>query len=213
MKNRNDELYAQLQTLLVFMFQYNGEYPLFLSSQAQLLSSIQLSPDDLSAPGSLLLPSPSATSGGSSSGGDFVQDYMPLFSDPPSNQTLSTHDPLTQCLPAQDLTTPPPPPSSLDGVLNEAHSVSSPSVTSNAAAGSDYAPQLPQLAPMPPTLVQQKQHPQTFALPQPFQPVSANKNRTVKRIAPANTLPASHLILTGVMFCAFIDFYYSYSAL
>lgn len=166
-------------------------------SQAQLLSSIQLSPDDLSAPGSLLLPSPSATSGGSSSGGDFVQDYMPLFSDPPSNQTLSTHDPLTQCLPAQDLTTPPPPPSSLDGVLNEAHSVSSPSVTSNAAAGSDYAPQLPQLAPMPPTLVQQKQHPQTFALPQPFQPVSANKNRTVKRIAPANTLPASHLILTG----------------
>ncbi|KAK7933084.1 hypothetical protein WMY93_003980 [Mugilogobius chulae] len=53
-------------------------------------------------------------------------------------------------------------------------------------------PQLPALAPMPSPSVGQ-----TFALPQPYHPVSTSKNRPVKRIAPANTLPASHLILAG----------------
>ncbi|XP_055017372.1 MLX-interacting protein isoform X2 [Boleophthalmus pectinirostris] len=181
-------------------------------AQAQLLSSMQLPPEQMHPPGPLLLSSPmSSPSAGPSrrsTSTDFAPSYMPLFPEqgPPSAQPLSsgpptlTHDPLTQCLPPPDLSSPAPPraPSLERTVLSDTHTaVQATSTAHNGVPGSDYGsisaqPQLPPLAPMPSPPV-----PQTFALPQPYQPVSANKNRPVKRIAPANALPAPHLILTG----------------
>ncbi|XP_070690370.1 MLX-interacting protein-like isoform X1 [Pempheris klunzingeri] len=166
----------------------------------------------------------SRTGGG---GGDaaYVQNYMPLFPGQVASsdqavvssvsQTLS-HDPLTQCLSGQDMASAAPMiPSPLDSTsaLGEVvapsvttHTTSSTVTPSNSATafrhGSEYScistqppPPLSQLqAPLPATSVH---HPQTFALPRPFQSSSANKSRPVQRIAPANTLPSSHLILTG----------------
>uniref|UniRef100_A0A3B4ABZ8 BHLH domain-containing protein n=1 Tax=Periophthalmus magnuspinnatus TaxID=409849 RepID=A0A3B4ABZ8_9GOBI len=177
---------------------------------AQLLSSMHLPPDHMLPPGPLLLPSsmanlPAGPSRGST-GTDFAPNYMPLFPEqvPSSTQPISsgpptlTHDPLTQCLPPSDLSSPGPPTPSLDRtVLGDAHTA--PPITHNGVPGSDYGtissqpapPQLPALASMPsPPMAQ------TFALPQPYQPVGTNKNRLVKRIAPASALPAPHLILT-----------------
>ncbi|XP_033828925.1 MLX-interacting protein isoform X2 [Periophthalmus magnuspinnatus] len=181
------------------------------TAQAQLLSSMHLPPDHMLPPGPLLLPSsmanlPAGPSRGST-GTDFAPNYMPLFPEqvPSSTQPISsgpptlTHDPLTQCLPPSDLSSPGPPTPSLDRtVLGDAHTA--PPITHNGVPGSDYGtissqpapPQLPALASMPsPPMAQ------TFALPQPYQPVGTNKNRLVKRIAPASALPAPHLILTG----------------
>uniref|UniRef100_A0A672YGU6 BHLH domain-containing protein n=1 Tax=Sphaeramia orbicularis TaxID=375764 RepID=A0A672YGU6_9TELE len=194
-------------------------------SQAQLMSSMQLTPDHISPPGPLPVPPPLASqTGGTDTGsGDaaYAQNYMPLFPGQvaPNSQALSqplAHDPLAQCLPGQDMASAAPVPSPLDNTsaLDATvtpsvitHTASSTVTPSNAATtfshGSEYSSlsphpqpppsQLQQMAPLPATPVQQ-----TFALPRPFQSASTNKNRPVQRIAPANPLSASHLILTGL---------------
>lgn len=191
------------------------------------MSSMQLTTNHISPPGPLPIPTPMAsqTSRTCGGGGDaaFVQNYMPLFSGQvaPSDQTVVTsvsNDPLAQCLPGQDMVSAAPMvPSSLDNtsVLGETvaptvitHTASSTVTPSDTATtfshASEYSSistqppppsQLQSLAPLPATSVQ---HPQTFALPRPFQSSSANKNRPVQRIAPAKPLPSSHLILTGL---------------
>uniref|UniRef100_A0A8P4FYN2 BHLH domain-containing protein n=1 Tax=Dicentrarchus labrax TaxID=13489 RepID=A0A8P4FYN2_DICLA len=174
-------------------------------SQAQLMSPMQLTTNHISPPGPLPIPSPMASrTGGGGADAAFVQNYMPLFPG--------------QVAPSRDMASAAPMvPSPLDNTsaLGETvapsvitHTASSTVTPSEAATtfshGSDYSslskqpppPQLQPLAPLPATSVQ---HPQTFALPRPFQPSSANKNRPVQRIAPANTLPSSHLILTGLL--------------
>ncbi|XP_029999724.1 MLX-interacting protein isoform X2 [Sphaeramia orbicularis] len=193
-------------------------------SQAQLMSSMQLTPDHISPPGPLPVPPPLASqTGGTDTGsGDaaYAQNYMPLFPGQvaPNSQALSqplAHDPLAQCLPGQDMASAAPVPSPLDNTsaLDATvtpsvitHTASSTVTPSNAATtfshGSEYSSlsphpqpppsQLQQMAPLPATPVQQ-----TFALPRPFQSASTNKNRPVQRIAPANPLSASHLILTA----------------
>ncbi|CAK6966467.1 MLX-interacting protein isoform X2 [Scomber scombrus] len=201
-------------------------------SQAQLMSSMQLTSNHISPPGPLPIPSPMASqnSGTGGGGGDaaYVQNYMPLFSGHVAAsdqavvssvpQTLS-HDPLAQCLPGQNMVSAAPMvPSPLDNTaaLDETvapsvitHTASSIVTPSSAATtfthGSDYnsisaqpppppPSQLQSLAPLPASSVQ---HPQTFVLPRPFQTSSANKNRPMQRIAPANPVSSSHLILTA----------------
>ncbi|KAJ4942342.1 hypothetical protein JOQ06_012208 [Pogonophryne albipinna] len=166
-------------------------------SQTQLMSSM-LTSNHISPPGPLPIPSPMASqtspTGGAGGGGRdsaYARNYMPLF-------------------PGQDLTSAPAPmvPSPLDNTsaLDETHTAPSTVPPSDAASNfsqaSEYssisAPpppsQLQSLAPLPAPPVR---HPQTFVLPRPFQSSSSNKNRPVQRIAPANTLPTSHLILTA----------------
>ncbi|XP_059193095.1 MLX-interacting protein isoform X2 [Centropristis striata] len=184
-------------------------------SQAQLMSSM-LTTNHISPPGPLPVPSPMASQT-SRPGAAYVPNYMPLFSGQvaPSGQAVVSsvsHDPLVQCLPGQDLV-----PSPLDNtsaldetvspsvITHTASSTVTPSdATTTFSHASEYssistqppAPtsQLQPLAPLPATPVQ---HPQTFALPRPFQSSSANKNLPVQRIAPANSLPPSHLILAA----------------
>ncbi|XP_029999727.1 MLX-interacting protein isoform X5 [Sphaeramia orbicularis] len=144
---------------------------------------------------------------------------QPAF--PSVSPTASSVTPLpssssqSQCLPGQDMASAAPVPSPLDNTsaLDATvtpsvitHTASSTVTPSNAATtfshGSEYSSlsphpqpppsQLQQMAPLPATPVQQ-----TFALPRPFQSASTNKNRPVQRIAPANPLSASHLILTA----------------
>ncbi|XP_047446752.1 MLX-interacting protein isoform X2 [Mugil cephalus] len=160
-------------------------------------------------------------------GGDasYVQNYMPLFPGQVatgdqaavvSSQPLS-HDPLVQCLPGQDMVSAGsmvPSPLDNSSALDEAVS---PSVITHTASStvndtvttfshsSDYSsispqppPPLPsQLQPLAPLPSMPVQHPQTFALPRPFPSSGPNKSRPMQRIAPANPLPSSHLILTG----------------
>ncbi|XP_068559745.1 MLX-interacting protein isoform X1 [Cebidichthys violaceus] len=155
----------------------------------------------------------------------YVQNYLPLFPghlahrDQAAVSSVSqplSHDPLAQCLPSQDMASAAPMvPSSLDNTsaLDETvepsvitHKTSSTVKPSDAATtfshASDYSsistqPPPSQLQPLASLTATRVQHPQTFALPRPFQSSSANKNRPVQRIAPANTLPPSHLILTA----------------
>uniref|UniRef100_A0A3B4Z6T4 MLX-interacting protein-like n=1 Tax=Stegastes partitus TaxID=144197 RepID=A0A3B4Z6T4_9TELE len=191
-------------------------------SQVQLMSSMQLSGNHITPSCPLPIPSPMAgqtSRSGGSGGTDFVQNYLSLFPGQvtASDQAGVSHDPLAQCLPGQDMgSAAPMVPSPLNNTsaLDEtvAHSVithtaSSTVTPSNTATtfshSSDYSSmstqppppssQLQPLAALPSTPV----HPQTFALPRPFQPCSANKSRPMQRIAPANPLPQSHLILTG----------------
>uniref|UniRef100_A0A8C2X8J6 MLX interacting protein n=1 Tax=Cyclopterus lumpus TaxID=8103 RepID=A0A8C2X8J6_CYCLU len=136
------------------------------------------------------------------------------------SQPLS-RDPLAQCLPGQDMASAAPMlPSALDNTpaLDETvepsvitHKTSSTVKPSDAVTTfshtSDYSsistqPPTPpsQLQPLAPLTATSVHHPQTFALPRPFQSSSANKIRPVQRIAPANTLASSHLILTGLFF-------------
>ncbi|XP_033947019.1 MLX-interacting protein isoform X4 [Pseudochaenichthys georgianus] len=128
----------------------------------------------------------------------------------PSVTPLPSSSSRSQCLSGQDLTSEPAPmvPSPLDNTsaLDETHTAPSTVPPSDAASNfsqaSEYssisAPpppsQLQSLAPLPAPPVR---HPQTFVLPRPFQSSSSNKNRPVQRIAPANTHPTSHLILTA----------------
>ncbi|XP_008292648.1 MLX-interacting protein-like isoform X4 [Stegastes partitus] len=191
-------------------------------SQVQLMSSMQLSGNHITPSCPLPIPSPMAgqtSRSGGSGGTDFVQNYLSLFPGQvtASDQAGVSHDPLAQCLPGQDMgSAAPMVPSPLNNTsaLDEtvAHSVithtaSSTVTPSNTATtfshSSDYSSmstqppppssQLQPLAALPSTPV----HPQTFALPRPFQPCSANKSRPMQRIAPANPLPQSHLILTA----------------
>ncbi|XP_029295853.1 MLX-interacting protein isoform X2 [Cottoperca gobio] len=188
-------------------------------TQAQLMSSM-LTSNHISPPGSLPIPASMASHTSQTGGGDsaYVRNYMPLFPGQvaPSGQRVVssvsqplTRDPLAQCLPGQDITSAAPMvPSSLDNTstLDETHSASSVVPPSDAAPtfshASEYSSistqpppsQLQHLAPLPANPVK---HPQTFVLPRPFQSSSANKNRPVQRIAPANSLPPAHLILTA----------------
>nr|XP_046243477.1 MLX-interacting protein isoform X2 [Scatophagus argus] len=85
-------------------------------SQAQLISSMQLTTNHISPPGPLPIPSPmtseTSRTDGNSSDAAYVQNYMPLFpgqvarSDQAVVSTVSqplSHDPLAQCLSGQDM--------------------------------------------------------------------------------------------------------------
>ncbi|XP_069555478.1 MLX-interacting protein isoform X2 [Brachyistius frenatus] len=159
-------------------------------SQAQLMSSMQLTTNHITRSGPLNIPSLMASETNGRDGGDaaFVQNYISLFPGqvPPSDQAAVSsvsqplsHDPLVQCLPGQDMAS-----AALDETVASSISAQPPPPPS----------QLQPLAPAPAAPVQQ---PQTFALPRLLQPSSANKNRPMQRIAPANTLPASHVFLTA----------------
>lgn len=194
-------------------------------SQAQLMPSLlttnHISPP---GPPPIPSPMASQTSR-TASGAAYVPNYMPLFPGQvaPSDQAVVpsvpqplSHDPLAQCLSGRDMASVAPMvPSPLDhtSALDETvapsvitHTASS-TVTPSAAAttlshASEYCSistqpppppsQLQPLAPLPATPVQ---HPQTFALPRPFQSPSANKTHPVQRIS--STIPSSHLILTA----------------
>uniref|UniRef100_A0A3Q0R0K2 Cilia and flagella associated protein 251 n=1 Tax=Amphilophus citrinellus TaxID=61819 RepID=A0A3Q0R0K2_AMPCI len=132
--------------------------------------------------------------------------------------TSPIYDPLEQCLPSQDMVSATPmvtSPLNNTSVLDETvapsvitHTASSTVTPSDSATtfshSSEYStisaqtPALPShLQPIAPLAATPVQHPQAFALPRPLQPSSANKNRPMPRIAPANTLPSSQIILTG----------------
>uniref|UniRef100_A0A4W6GB49 MLX interacting protein n=1 Tax=Lates calcarifer TaxID=8187 RepID=A0A4W6GB49_LATCA len=166
----------------------------------------------------------SRTGGGDAA---YVQNYMPLFPGQvaPSDQAVVStvpqplsHDPLAQCLPGQDMASAAsmvPSPLNNTSALDETvppsvitHTASSTITPSDAATtfsqASEYCsistqspPPPSQLQTMTPSPATPVQHHQTFALPRPFQSSSANKNRPVQRIAPANPLPSSQFILTG----------------
>lgn len=194
--------------------------------QAQLMSSMQFTTNPVSSPGPLSIPSPMASQTSRTSSGDgdaaYVQNYIPLFPGNvvPTNQSVVSHDPLAQCLSGQDVASATPMASSPLGSTSALGETVAPTVITHTASSivtpSDAATtfrndteygsvstqptpppsQLQRLATLPTTTVQQ---PRTFALPHPFQPSSANKNRPVQRIALANTIPSSHLILTGLL--------------
>uniref|UniRef100_A0A665X6K6 BHLH domain-containing protein n=1 Tax=Echeneis naucrates TaxID=173247 RepID=A0A665X6K6_ECHNA len=206
------------------------------SSQSQLMSSMQLTTNHISPPGSLPIISSivsqtnrTGDAGGDGDGAAYVQNYMALFPGQVAptdqavissvSQTLS-HEPLVQCLPGQDMGSGAPMvPSALDNrsTLDETvgpsvitHTASSTVTASNAATTFSHGPEYGSIStqhPPPPPLLQPMasmsatpvQQPQTFAMPRPFLSSSANKTRPVQRIAPANTIPPSHLIL-GVLF-------------
>lgn len=168
----------------------------------------------------------SRTGGASGGNAAYVQNYMTLFPGQvaPSDQAVVSstvvsqplsHDALGQCLPGQDMASASPlVPSPLDNTsaLDETvvpsvitHTASSTVTPSDAATtftcSSDYSSLSTQPPPPPSQLQALAQSPvtQTFALPRPLQSSSTIKNRPVQRIAPANTLPPSHLILTGLL--------------
>ncbi|XP_068422752.1 MLX-interacting protein isoform X2 [Clinocottus analis] len=192
-------------------------------SQAELMSSI-LASNNISAPGSLPMSSPMAnqTSQTAGVGGDaavYVPNFMPLFpgqgaprdqaavSQPLSRNTLA------QCLPGQDMASAAPmSPSPLNNTsaldLNVepsviTHKTSSTVKPSDAVTTFSHASDFSSIStqpPPPPSQLQSAtpvQQLQTFALPRPFLSSSSNKKRPVQRIAPANTLAPSHLILTA----------------
>ncbi|XP_029915752.1 MLX-interacting protein isoform X2 [Myripristis murdjan] len=130
------------------------------------------------------------------------------------------HGPMAHCLPGQGIgTTAEMVPSPLDnrsaldenGVSSVITYTASSTVTPSDAAttfshSSEYsslstqpAPPLTpsQLQPLAPLAASSLQPPQAFALPRPIQSSSAKRTRHMQRIVPANTLPSSHLILTG----------------
>lgn len=197
-------------------------------SSMQLTTNHISPPGPLPIPSPMANQTSGTGGGGGGGDSAYVQNYMPLFPGPvaPADQAVVSsvsqslsHDPLAQCLSGQDMASAAPMvPSPLDNTsaLGETvaptvitHTASS-TVTPNDSAttyshSSDYSSistqppppstQLQPLASLPATSVQ---HPQTFALPRPFQSSCANKNRPVQRIALASTLPSSHLILTGL---------------
>ncbi|XP_060894913.1 MLX-interacting protein isoform X1 [Labrus mixtus] len=187
-------------------------------TQAQLIS-MQIPTNHISPPDPLPIPSPMAGQTSQTGGSDaaFVQNFMPLFPEQvaPSETVVSSqplsHDPLAQCLSGQDMASASPMvPSPLDSTsatVVPSVKASSAVTPSNAATtfSSEYSSISTQAPPPPPSQLQPLaplnatpvQHAQTFALPRPFHSSSANKSRPVQRIAPANTLPASHLILTA----------------
>ncbi|XP_029961149.1 MLX-interacting protein isoform X2 [Salarias fasciatus] len=134
-------------------------------------------------------------------------------------QTLA-RDHLAQCLPGQDMSSAaaaaaaamvPSPlnnPPGLDEAVPSTHTAASAVTASDTATtfsrSSEFS-SIPSQAPAPPSQLQPLallpstpvQQRQTFALPQVFHSSGANKSRPVQRIAPANTLPSSHLILTA----------------
>ncbi|XP_035021761.2 MLX-interacting protein isoform X2 [Hippoglossus stenolepis] len=196
-----------------------------LMSSMQLATNNISPPGPLPLPSPMV--SQTSRPGGCGGDATYVQNYMPLFPGQvePSDQAVVSsvsqqlsHDPLSQCLPGQGMASEQPMvPSHLDNtsVLDEAvspsvitHIASSVVTPSDGAStishGSEYGsistqppPPPSQLQPLAPLPATPGQHPQTFALPRPFQSSSANKVRPVQRIAPANTLPPPHLVFTG----------------
>uniref|UniRef100_A0A3P9QA73 MLX interacting protein n=1 Tax=Poecilia reticulata TaxID=8081 RepID=A0A3P9QA73_POERE len=180
-------------------------------SQAPLMSSLQLSPNQITPACSLSIHSQTSRTDGGSSGGAYVQTYMPLFAGQvvSSSQSAASLNPLVPCLPGQNLPSAPAmisSPLNSGSVLDETvapsvitHTAPSPVTPSNTASTVSHvsAPpsQLQLLAPLPATPIQ---HPQAFALPRPFQSNSSGKVRPVPRIAPANALPSSQFILPGL---------------
>uniref|UniRef100_A0A669CPF2 MLX interacting protein n=1 Tax=Oreochromis niloticus TaxID=8128 RepID=A0A669CPF2_ORENI len=207
-----------LQPNLDFMDSFDPLQDLFHSLRQSAFPSV-------SPTASSVTPLPSSSG---SSDVVYAHNYLSLFPGQvaPSGQVPSvaqplSHDPLVQCLPGQDMASAAPmvtSPLNNTSVLDETvapsvitHTASSTVTPSNSATtfshSSEYstlsaqAPGHPShlqtLAPLAATSVQQ---PQTFALPRPLQPPSANKSRPMPRIAPANTLPSSQIILTGLWF-------------
>uniref|UniRef100_A0A7N8Y629 MLX interacting protein n=1 Tax=Mastacembelus armatus TaxID=205130 RepID=A0A7N8Y629_9TELE len=189
-------------------------------------SQSQLATNPISTSGPLPIPSPMASQTSRPSGDGnaaFVPNYVPLFPGQvaPRDQAVVSsvsrplpHDPLAQCLPGQD--NPPaspmvPSPLNNTSALDETvapsvitHTASSTVTPSDAATTLSHVSEYSSIStqPQPPPSQLQSmapvQHSQAFALPRPFQSSNAIKNRPVQRIAPANTLPTSHLILTGL---------------
>ncbi|CAL8248565.1 unnamed protein product [Merluccius merluccius] len=179
--------------------------PLPSSSQSQLMSSMQLSAEDISAPppGPLApLSIASQSSGTDAHGCAYVQGYM--FTQPVISASKAEvpqpHGPLTHCLPDGH---------GSSSVITHTTSSSASGVPSDAAStynqGLEYSsvpaqeappPQVSQLPPLAPCPANQQQ---TFALPRPIQTGGGNKakGRHMQRIVPANHPPSSHLILTG----------------
>ncbi|XP_068617040.1 MLX-interacting protein [Brachionichthys hirsutus] len=194
-------------------------------SQAHLMSSLHFTTNHIPSPGPSSITSPMASQSGGSDA-VYGQNYMPLFPGQavPGDQAIGSPsqslplDPMATCLSGQNLASAAPVvPSPLDdaSALGEivapsviTHTTSSTVTLADAATtfshGADYG-SIPTLPPPPPCQLQpvasvpasSAQRPQTFALPHPVQPSSANKIRPVQRIAVANTLPSSHLILTA----------------
>lgn len=145
----------------------------------------------------------------------------------PSNQSVVSsvspplsHDPLVQCLSGQDVASaaamvasPLNSTSALGDtvaasvITHTASSVAAPGdaattfshgATEFSSIATQPAPPPSQLQPLASLPAPPVQQPQTFAMPPPFPPSGANKAHPVQRIAlAANTLPSSHLILTG----------------
>lgn len=188
------------------------------------LSTNHITPSDslsISPP----IASQTSSTGGTSDDASYVQPFMPLFprqvapadqvgASPAVPQTLP-HEHLVQCLPSQEMSSaaaaaamvPSPLNSSsgLEKTVPSKHTTSTVTPSDTAPSfshNSEYssissqspAPPSQPLSVLPSTPVQQRQ---TFALPQAFHSSSANKSRPVQRIAPANTLPSSHLILAA----------------
>lgn len=179
-------------------------------------------------PLSISSPMASQASRTGSGGSAYVHNYMSLFPGQvmPNDQAVVSsvsqplsHDPLAQCLSGQGMASAAPmvhSPLDNTSALVETvtpsvitHTASSTVTPSDAATtfshGSEYSsistqplPPPSQLQPMASLPASTVQHPQTFALPRPFQSPTTNKIRPMQRIAPANTLPSSHLILTGL---------------
>lgn len=146
----------------------------------------------------------------------------------PSNQSVVSsvspplsHDPLVQCLSGQDVASAAAmvaSPLNSTSALGETvaasvitHTASSVVTPSDASTtfshGTEFssistqpAPPPSQLQPLASLPAPPVQQPQTFAMPPPFPPSGANKAHPMQRIALAtNTLPSSHLILTGLL--------------
>ncbi|KAM3867906.1 MLX-interacting protein [Diretmus argenteus] len=182
--------------------------------------------DHISPPDPLPITPPMASQTSGRGVGDtaYMQNYMPLFPEQVAStaqagvssisQSLA-HTPLAHCLPDHSIASaaalvrlPLDNASTLDesgepSVIS--YAASSTATPSDAATTfshdsefSSLSTQAPpsHLQPLAPLPANPLQHPQTFALPRPIQPSSANKKR-LQRIVPANTLPSSHLILTA----------------
>lgn len=192
--------------------------------QVQLLSPMQLTSNHLSPLGPLSIPSnlTSQTSGASDGDAAYVSNYIPLYPGQvaPNNQAIVSPvpqplspDSLAQCLSGPDVasaTTMVPSPAMSDSVSPSVitHTACSTVTASDAATtfsqGTEYGSmsalplpsQLPALASLSAASIQQ---PQTFAVPRPFRPPSSSKNKNppVQRITITNTLPSSHVFLTG----------------
>ncbi|XP_015234270.1 PREDICTED: MLX-interacting protein isoform X2 [Cyprinodon variegatus] len=184
-------------------------------SQAPLMSSLQLSPNQIPPASPLpILSQTSQTDGGG--GAAYSHNYMPLFAGQVASNSQSaassvsqplTHDPLVPCLPGQNLSSAAsmiPSPLGNSSVLDEAvapsvitHTAPSSVTPSNTASTVSHisAPpsQLQLVAPLPAAPVQH----QAFALPRPFQSNSSSKVRPVPRIAPASSLPSPQFIIPG----------------
>ncbi|XP_040898320.1 MLX-interacting protein isoform X3 [Toxotes jaculatrix] len=150
-------------------------------SQAQLMSSMQLTTNHISPPGPLPIPSPMCLPG------QDMASAAPMVPSPLDNTSVLDETVVTSGITRTPSSTVTPG----DAATTFSHS-------SEYGSMSTQPPPPPsQLQPMAPLPAAPAQHPRAFALPRPVQSSSANKNRPVQRIAPANTLPPSHVILTA----------------